>query len=147
MEGIYPVGEALEAGWEIETMVYAPELLTSDYAHQVVDKQAQRGMRCIALTGDLFTSVAEKDNPQGILAIARQRERTFATFSAEKISFAAAAVSPQDPGNVGTLLRTLEAVGADGLFLLDGGVELLPPLGYPGQHGSFILGAGGSGIF
>ncbi len=36
-------------------------------------------------------------------------------------------VSPQDPGNVGTILRTLEAVGADGLFLLDGGVDLYHP--------------------
>jgi TrmH family RNA methyltransferase len=40
---------------------------------------------------------------------------------------AAALVSPQDPGNVGTILRTLDAVGADALFLLDGGVELYHP--------------------
>jgi TrmH family RNA methyltransferase len=40
---------------------------------------------------------------------------------------AVALVSPQDPGNVGTILRTLDAVGADGLFLLDGGVELYHP--------------------
>jgi RNA methyltransferase, TrmH family len=127
VEGIHPVGEALEAGWEIETLVYAPELLTSDFAHQLVEQQARSGSRCIALTGDLFTSIADKDNPQGILAIARQKERTFESLSREKISFAAAAVSSQDPGNVGTILRTLDAVGAGGLFLLDGGVELYHP--------------------
>jgi RNA methyltransferase, TrmH family len=127
IEGIHPVGEATEAGWEIEILVYAPELLTSDFARQVVENQARRGLRCIALTGDLFTSIADKDNPQGILAIARQRKRTLESVSREKISFAAAMVSPQDPGNVGTILRTLEAVGAGGLFLLEGGVELYHP--------------------
>jgi TrmH family RNA methyltransferase len=127
IEGIHPVGEAIEAGWEIETLVYAPELLTSDFARQVVEKRTRSGLRCIAMTGDLFTSNADKDNPQGILAIARQRERTFESFSREKISLAAAAVSPQDPGNVGTILRTLEAVGAGGLILVDGGVELYHP--------------------
>ena len=38
-----------------------------------------------------------------------------------------ALVSPQDPGNVGTILRTMDAVGVDALFLLDGGVELYHP--------------------
>jgi TrmH family RNA methyltransferase len=46
---------------------------------------------------------------------------------AQKITYSAALVSPQDPGNVGTILRTLDAVGADALFLLDGGVELYHP--------------------
>ena len=38
-----------------------------------------------------------------------------------------ALVSPQDPGNVGTILRTIDAVGADALFLLNGGVDLYHP--------------------
>ncbi|HJX80613.1 MAG TPA: RNA methyltransferase, partial [Candidatus Udaeobacter sp.] len=38
-----------------------------------------------------------------------------------------ALVSPQDPGNVGTILRTIDAVDADVIFLLDGGVELYHP--------------------
>jgi TrmH family RNA methyltransferase len=36
-------------------------------------------------------------------------------------------VSPQDPGNVGTILRTMDAVGANALFLLDGGVDVYHP--------------------
>jgi TrmH family RNA methyltransferase len=38
-----------------------------------------------------------------------------------------ALVSPQDPGNLGTILRTLDAVGSDALFLLEGGVDLYHP--------------------
>ena len=38
-----------------------------------------------------------------------------------------ALVAPQDPGNVGTILRTLDAVGANGLFLLEGGVDPYHP--------------------
>jgi RNA methyltransferase, TrmH family len=127
IEGIHPVGEAIQAGWQIETLVYAPDLLTSDFARHLVEDQTRGGIRCLALTGELFSSMADKDNPQGILAIARQRQRNLESLSNGKMSFSAAAVSPQDPGNVGTILRTLEAVGADGLFLLDGGVELYHP--------------------
>jgi TrmH family RNA methyltransferase len=43
------------------------------------------------------------------------------------VTRAVALVSPQDPGNVGTILRSMDAVGTDTLFLLDGGVELYHP--------------------
>jgi TrmH family RNA methyltransferase len=127
VEGIHPVGEAIAAGWQIETLVYAPNLLTSNFGLRVVDEQTRRGVRCLALSSELFTSIADKENPQGILAIARQRQLDLNGFSPVNITFAVAAVSPQDPGNIGTILRTLDAVGADGLFLLDGGVELYHP--------------------
>ena len=73
-------------------------------------------------------SLADKDNPQGILAVVRQRQTGLEELQAAKgINSAVALVSPQDPGNVGTVLRTVDAVGADALFLLEGGVELYHP--------------------
>ena len=127
VEGIHPVGEAIEAGWQLDVLVYAPELLTSDFAHGLVDGQSRLGVRCVSLPRELFDAVAGKDNPQGILAVVHQRHTFLEDISPEFFTFGAAAVSPQDPGNVGTILRTLEAVGADGLFILDGGVELYHP--------------------
>lgn len=127
VEGIHEVGEAVQAGWEIETLVYSPDLLTSDFGLSLVNDLNQRSIRCAALSGQLFTDLAGKENPQGILAVAHQCLRTLEYFSSRKFTWGAACVSPQDPGNVGTILRTLEAVGADGLFILDGGVDLFHP--------------------
>jgi RNA methyltransferase, TrmH family len=127
VEGIHHVGEAIEAGWKIETLVYAPDLLTSDFARRLVDKQVKNNIRCSALTSDLFIAIAEKDNPQGILAVVRQRHLSMDDVIREDFHYGAALVSPQDPGNVGTILRTLDAAGADGLFLLEGGVDPYHP--------------------
>jgi TrmH family RNA methyltransferase len=127
VEGVHHVGEAIQAGWEIETLVYSPELLTSEFGLSQVEELSNQGIRTISLTGDLFSDLAGKDNPQGILAITRQRIQTLEDLVMQNISWGAACVSPQDPGNVGTILRTLDAVGASCLFLLDGGVELFHP--------------------
>jgi TrmH family RNA methyltransferase len=127
VEGIHHVGAAVEAGWEIETLVFAPDLLSSDFARRLVDEQRQKGVRCMALTADLFGEVAEKDNPQGLLAVVRQRSLTLKDLTPGNITWGVAAVSPQDPGNVGAILRTIDAAGADGLLLLDGGVEPYHP--------------------
>ncbi len=127
VEGIHHVGEAVEADWEIETLLYAPQLLTSDFAHGLVEEQSRAGVRCHPLSAELFAWLAGKENPQGILAIARQRNLTRGRLTPRNFSWGAAAVSPQDPGNVGSILRTIDAVGADGLFLLDGGVDPYHP--------------------
>lgn len=124
VEGIRHVGEALEAGWEVESILYAPELLTSTFAREMV---ARLGAKPQPVTPSVIESLADKENPQGILAIVRQRQTRLTTPGAQTIRRAAALVSPQDPGNVGTILRTLDAVGADALFLLEGGVELYHP--------------------
>jgi TrmH family RNA methyltransferase len=128
VEGIHPVGEAVAAGWPIETLVYAPGMLTSNFAIHLLDEQKSRSdVRCVALSPQLFASVSGKDNPQGILGILHQQPFSINNLASNTYHWGVALVSPQDPGNVGTILRTLDAVGADGLFLLDGGVELYHP--------------------
>ena len=127
VEGVHHVGEAIQAGWQIETLVYAPELLTSEFGLSQVEELSSKGMHCVALSGSLFADLAGKDNPQGILAIIRQRAQTLKDIRVANFNLGAVCISPQDPGNVGTILRTLDAVGGEALFLLDGGVELFHP--------------------
>jgi TrmH family RNA methyltransferase len=118
VEGILHVGAAAEAGWEFEALLVAPERLRSEFGYQLVEKLTGNGIRCEILSEAAFESFAEKDNPQGLAAIVRQKHRRLDEFSAHNFRFGAALVSAQDPGNVGTILRTLDGVGADGLILL-----------------------------
>ncbi len=122
VEGIHHVGEAVEAGWAVDSVLYAPELLTGDFAHRLI---ARLGTKSQPVSAQVMESLADKDNPQGILAIVRQRHIRLDDLG--PVREAAALVAPQDPGNVGTILRTLDAVGGEALFLLDGGVELYHP--------------------
>lgn len=126
VEGIHHVGEAVEAGWDLVSVLYAPDLLTSTFARDLI---ARLGVLPQPVSPQVMGSLADKDNPQGLLAIVRQRQTWIDELKhsgapgAHPVRRAAALVSPQDPGNVGSILRTLDAVGADALFLLDGGVE------------------------
>jgi TrmH family RNA methyltransferase len=144
VEGIRHVGECASADTEasaaadaeanvsanapwLEAICFSPDLLTSDFALGLVQDQARRGIPCYSLPAELFTSLADKDNPQGILAVARQRRRKLDSLNPASFPWGVALVAPQDPGNVGAILRTLDAVGASGLLLLDSGVDLYHP--------------------
>lgn len=118
-EGIRHVGEACAAGADVDYIVYAPQTLTSDFARQLVSQQLEMGIACLAVSEDVFRDLASKDNPQGILAVVRQPRLVLEDLSAFSFQWGVALVAPQDPGNIGSILRTIDAVGASGLLLLD----------------------------
>ncbi len=139
VEGILHVGQALEAGWPVDVLFHSPELLTSEFARQLLAEAAAKHIRCQQVSREVFESLAEKDNPQGLAAILRQKETSLTGLRVRKNSLFAAVVSPQDPGNVGAILRTLDAVGADGLILLEGGADPYHPSAVRASMGTLFF--------
>lgn len=122
VEGIHHVGEVVEAGWDIESILYSSGVLTSPFAHDLITRFSFKPQ---PVTAQVMETLADKENPQGIIALVHQKKTQLKEI--KPAMRAVALVSPQDPGNVGTILRSMDAVGADTLFLLDGGVELYHP--------------------
>ena len=130
VEGIHPVGEAAEAasqGCRIESIFYAPDLLKSDFATRLIQQLAQQGTQVYPVTREVFASIADKENPQGILALVRPRFFDLNELNQENFEWGVALVAPQDPGNIGTVLRTIDAVGASGLILLEDSADPYHP--------------------
>lgn len=136
VEGIHHVGEAVEAGWKIESILYAPERLTSDYGRALISNGSKRGLPLQPVSTKVMEALAGKENPQGLLANVRQQWMKLDDLTS--LQSGAALVSPQDPGNVGTILRTLDAVGGDALFLLDGGVDPYHPTSVRASMGAIF---------
>ncbi len=130
-EGIFHVGEALaaaaEGGAVVESLFYAPDLLVSDFGRGLVSEATAAGIAAFETAASVLAGVAERDNPQGLLAVVRPRRHTLTDLTPTARPWLAALVAPQDPGNVGAILRTLDAVGASGLLLLNGGVDAYHP--------------------
>jgi RNA methyltransferase, TrmH family len=122
VEGIHHVGEVVEANWGVESVLYAPELLRSNFARALLSRI---GPKAQPVSTPVMESLSDKKNPQGILAVVQQRKSQLDEL--HTMHSGVAVVSPQDPGNVGTILRTMDAVATEALFLLDGGVDLYHP--------------------
>lgn len=131
VEGIFHVGESVQASEDgranLVAIYYAPDLLDSDFAQSLIDKQEVQGIPCYATTTAVFESIAEKENPQGILAVLKTTTCNLSEISPKNYPWGIALIAPQDPGNVGTVLRTIDAVGADALLLLDHSVDTFHP--------------------
>jgi RNA methyltransferase, TrmH family len=127
LEGIRLVGEAVRAG-SVERLLVAPALLRSDFARELVAAQAAAGTPVIELSGEVFAGLAQKDGPQGLAAVAHQRWQPLAALGLDAPPGWVALVEPADPGNLGTIIRTIDAVGAAGLIIVGPGADPYDPV-------------------
>jgi TrmH family RNA methyltransferase len=138
VEGIRHVAEAAELSAPIEYLVYSPDLLTSPFGRDLVEQQRARGLPVHSATPAVFATLSERENPTGLLAVVRQQRRWLEDFTPANFGWGVAVVAPQDPGNLGTILRTIDAVGASGLLLLDSGVDPYHPSAARASLGSLF---------
>lgn len=143
VEGIRHVGEAVQASHQqgrqwLEFICYSPELLTSPFARELVQQQEQSGLPVYAVPGEMLESLAEKENPQGVIAVARRQEVFLDRLTPAEHPWAVALVAPQDPGNIGSILRTIDACGASCLILLDDAADPFQPGAVRASMGSIF---------
>ncbi len=118
VEGIRIVAEAIQLHAKIHTIVYAPTLLKSQFGMDLVHQQEQQGVSCLEVSAEVFKSFSVKDGPQGLGAVVQQRWESLDAIQGDEGLCWVALDAAQDPGNIGTILRTGDAVGCAGLLLL-----------------------------
>jgi TrmH family RNA methyltransferase len=144
-EGIRCVEELLASSLEIRTVVVSPSLGETDRGAKLAvalrSTATARGFDVQDASDRDLAENAETDTPQGILAIARIPERSFENVDMLGVLLMLDAI--QDPGNVGTILRTAHAFGVAATIALPGTVDLWNPkvvraaMGALFTHGAF----------
>jgi TrmH family RNA methyltransferase len=116
-EGLRILTEAREAGILPERLFY------SDAAHpllrQLIEETEAAGGEAIETNADILHKISGKDNPQTVLAVYRQIDTALERIDRSEAPLWIVAQAMRDPGNIGTILRTGDAVGAGGLILID----------------------------
>ena len=119
IEGLRIVIEALQQHVEIEQLIYSPELLISENQAKILSEGNKRQIEIVEVSKEVFTSLALKDRPQGIAAVVRQKYSSLEELQFGEAGIWTALDSIADPGNLGTVMRTMDAVGGKGIILID----------------------------
>ena len=127
IEGLRIVGEAFEHHADLVTVLYSPDLLTSEFGQRLVEQAVSQDIEVLALGADAFTRLSLKEGPQGIAAVGRQVFTRLEELSPANGEVWIALDSVQDPGNLGTILRTGDATGCKGVILLDHSTDPYDP--------------------
>lgn len=116
VEGPRLVLGALDAAAPVEALLLAPELCRSEAVLQRLRVLGDAGPPVVELSARAFAVLSQRDGPTGIAAVLRRRSIDLADLRLADQGLAVAAWDLADPGNLGSLLRLLDAVGAAALL-------------------------------
>lgn len=121
-EGLQLVAFALEAGWVAETLVYAKNIKTHELVQQVAAKVYAKGGLILEVSEQVLSKITHRDNPQHVIGVFQQRFGTLADLASDVETsggdMVVAMEGVKDPGNLGTTIRTSDAVGASAMVLI-----------------------------
>ena len=138
IEGIRIVREVISDPQRIKTLIVSPELLQSDSAAAALKEIIGKGIPVLEVSQSVFASFALKDHPQGLAAIVRPVWNSLADLDVHSMGLWVGLDSVADPGNLGTIMRTLDAVSAKGIFLIDACTDPYDPAAVRGSMGALF---------
>lgn len=134
LEGIRLAEEALATGIAIEYVLYSSHLTERERGAELLAGLEQAGVRCYLCSQEALERAADTQTPQGIVVVFRPRERSWGELGPGLV---VVLDNLQDPGNLGTVIRTLEALGGGGAVVA-GGVDPFNPKVVRGAMGSLF---------
>jgi len=121
LEGIRLLEESLKAGFAPELVLYSKDL--DHRGKELVNQFQDRGVQIEITTPEIFEAVSDTMSPQGILGVFPFISLSFPP----QADFILIADEIRDPGNLGTLMRSAAAAGADALIITPGSVDPYSP--------------------
>ena len=118
-EGLRIIAEARDSGRLPEIIAFSSEGAKHPLAAAIIAETEAAGFEAIETTPDILSKMSGKDNPQMLLGAYRQPGTAMENIDRSASPLWIVAQALRDPGNIGTILRTGDAVGAGGLILID----------------------------
>ncbi len=126
-EGVRLVEEALAAGISIRGAAVSPALESTTRGKSLKAALAERSIRLEEVSDADLEALADTEHPQGVAAVIEPRRWTLDEIRLIPGTTLLVLDAVQDPGNVGTMLRTALGFGATGLVALKGTADLTNP--------------------
>ena len=130
-EGIRICREAIENDWEIRYLLYDNLHADIQKIENLISDVLCLGADVIGVTSEILSKISHKENSQNVLCVISQQWNDLPSIIKDKTFVALESV--RDPGNLGTIIRTMDGVGASDCILLD---ECTDPFSYESVRAS-----------
>ena len=122
MEGQREISIAIKGGYQIETVLFVPEICTEKQASQLAPTA-----ELIEINKEVFQKLAYRDTTEGILAVAKTKSTLLSDLQLSQNPLILVAEAPEKPGNIGALLRTADAAHLDAVIIANPKSDLYNP--------------------
>lgn len=131
IEGYREILRAEENHVEFSSFYYSPEFFLKENEEELMNRIRKKKVPFYKVKKEIFSKLSYRDRPDGLLAVAKIHRRRLSDLQAflqtKSSPFLVVAESIEKPGNLGTILRSCDAAGVDGMVLVDHCTDLFNP--------------------
>ncbi len=138
IEGYRLCQEALNSDFTVEILLINPDILSPQKVNEIVQLARQKQIEFIEIQQTETKRLAETATSQGIFSVVQQKRYDLETMLRQSRQLIVIIDEGQDPGNIGTIIRTSDWFGVDAIFLSRGTVELYNPKAIRSTMGSIF---------
>jgi 23S rRNA (uridine2479-2'-O)-methyltransferase len=136
LEGVRPINLALAHRWDVEAFLYSPERGLSDWAKNILHTSSARTH--FELPPILLDQLSGKTESSELLAIMRMPEDDLSRIPLDSCPCVIVFDRPSSPGNLGSLMRSADALGANGMVVTGHGADVYDPETISASRGSLF---------
>ncbi len=122
-EGLKLVADAIDAGWRIRTLIHAARVGNEALVERLSATARTRGADIVSVNEPVLVKIARRENPQTVIGVFEQRLVPAPEIRLRDSDVWVALEAVRDPGNLGTIIRTVDAVGGAGVILVGDTVD------------------------
>jgi TrmH family RNA methyltransferase len=123
IEGLREIELAVKGNYELETILFLPELVTA----QQISKLTNNQVGVIEISKEVYQKLAYRDTTEGILAVAKTKSLQLADLKLPKNPLILIMEAIEKPGNIGAVLRTCDAAKVDAVLIANPKTDLYNP--------------------
>ena len=126
IEGIKIIKEALDYDYELKNIIFSHQLRGTAEGQEFF-REIENFKNLICLPDKIFNEISDTENPQGIMGLAKINYKDIGQIENKGSSFFIYLDQVQDPGNIGTIIRTGDGFNIDGIIITEGTVDPYNP--------------------
>jgi len=127
LEGYRELTRAREYGMKLEECFFSPSHFLGQNEFPLLETLAAEGVRVMEVAPFLLEKMAYRDRPEGLIAVAKMKRHTLDDLPVVKNGFYLVAEAVEKPGNLGSMLRSADAAGVDGMIICNKCTDLYNP--------------------
>jgi RNA methyltransferase, TrmH family len=127
VEGYRQIRRALEKNIQLTELYFSPEWFMGENEPALIEQARAAGAQLFELSKEAFAKCAYRDRPDGLLAVAPQWKNSLTDLKLSPTPFLLVVESIEKPGNLGTILRSADAGGCDGVVVCDAVTDIFNP--------------------
>lgn len=136
VEGVRSIDLLLENDWTVHSFVYSQARELSGWARRTLS--SARAQRHVELSDELMAELSDRDEPSELIAVVGLPERGLRDISVVAPALVMIVDRPASPGNLGTLIRSCDALGAQGVIICGHAVDPFDPRTVRASAGSLF---------